>query len=83
MITSTSTSPQSSAFKPSHINPAQWHQSVGYARAVCARFFRDGGTPADALSAFGIEAPATAVGWSKAVERIAEMLCAAPARQAA
>lgn len=83
MITSTSMPPQSSAFKPSHVNPAQWHQSVGYARAACARIFRDGGTPVDALSAFGIEATTVAVGWSKAVERIAELLCATPARQAA
>jgi hypothetical protein len=83
MITSTPTSPQSTAFQPAHVNVAQWHQAVGYARAACARIFRDGGTPADALSAFGIEAPATAVGWSKAVERIAEMLCATPARRAA
>lgn len=81
MITSTST--PSSASKPAHINPAHWHQSVGYARAACARIFRDGGTPADALSAFGIECRASVGDWSKAVERIAEALCAIPARQAA
>lgn len=79
MITSTST--PSTTSKPSHVNPAHWHQSVGYARAACARIFRDGGTPADAMLAFGIEG--TAADWSKAVERIAEVLCAAPARQAA
>jgi hypothetical protein len=81
MITSTST--PSSASKPAHVNPAHWHQSVGYARAACARIFRDGGTPADAMSAFGIESGASVGDWSKAVERIAEILCAAPARKAA
>lgn len=69
-----------------HINPLQWHQAVGYARQSCARIFRDGGAPADALAAFGI--PATAVeplaDWSKAVEVIADVLCTRqPARHAA
>ena len=37
-----------------HINPLQWHQAVEIARQSCARFFRDGGSPADALGAFGV-----------------------------
>ena len=37
-----------------HVNPLQWHQAVGVARQSCARFFRDGGAPADALLAFGL-----------------------------
>ncbi len=41
---------------PHHVNPLQWHQAVGVARQSCARFFRDGGTPADALGAFGVAA---------------------------
>ena len=67
-----------------HINPLQWHQAVGIARASCARFFRDGGAPADALLAFGlpVDDPA-AQDWSRAVEAIAESLCAAPMRRAA
>lgn len=77
-----STTP-SSATKPVHINPVHWHQSVGYARAACARMFRDGGTPADALEAFGIDGSDAVHDWSKAVERIAEMLCASPLRKAA
>ena len=39
-----------------HVNPLQWHQAVGVARQSCARFFRDGGAPADALLAFGLSA---------------------------
>jgi len=68
---------------PDHINPAQWHQSLGYARQACARIFRDGGTPGDALTAFGLAGNHGVKDWSKAVEMIAEMLCAQPARKAA
>ena len=39
-----------------HINPLQWHQSLGYARQVAARIFRDGGSPLDAMKAFGLDA---------------------------
>jgi hypothetical protein len=72
---------------PSHINPIQWNQSVGYARQAAARIFRDGGTPADAMRAFGIEPYGSGeADWSKAVAAIAEMLCtpgAAEIRRAA
>ena len=67
---------------PDHINPVQWHQSLGYARQACARVFRDGGAPRDALEAFGLTAP-NGADWSKAVETIAEVLCARPLRKAA
>jgi hypothetical protein len=67
---------------PEHINPLQWHQSLGYARQACARIFRDGGTPEDAIRAFGLKS-ADATDWSKAVEVIAEHLSAAPMRRAA
>jgi hypothetical protein len=78
-----STSNAASTSKPAHVNPVHWHQSVGYARAACARLFRDGGSPADALMAFGIDGAQTVTDWSKAVERIAEMLCSTPVRKAA
>lgn len=69
---------------PDHINPLQWHQALGIARQSCARFFRDGGRPADALMAFGLSpAAAPAADWSKAVEAIAQVLCEAPERRAA
>jgi hypothetical protein len=67
---------------PDHINPVQWHHSLGYARQVCARIFRDGGTPRDAIKALGLTAPSDA-DWSKAVELIAEVLCTRPLRKAA
>jgi hypothetical protein len=60
---------------PLHHNPLQWSAAVGYARQACARIFRDGGTPADALAAFGLAAPAARLDWSVAVDRIAELLC--------
>ena len=69
---------------PEHINPLQWHQSMGYARQSCARIFRDGGTPADALRAFGLTSEASCKSdWDKVVEAIAVALCATPMRQAA
>ena len=67
---------------PAHINPVQWNQSLGYARQACARIFRDGGSPADAVRAFGFDAENVA-DWSRAVELVAESLTRAPARRAA
>jgi hypothetical protein len=61
---------------PQHINPVQWHQAADYARQACARIFRDGGTPAEALSAFGLQPADASAGWSVAVDRIAQALCA-------
>jgi hypothetical protein len=69
---------------PEHINPMQWTQAQGVARQSCARFFRDGGSPADAMRAFGFRADAlTLTDWSKAVDAIAQTLCATPSRRAA
>jgi len=59
-----------------HINPMQWHQAMGVARQVSARIFRDGGSAADALAAFGLKSEAGELDWSRAVEAIAEALCA-------
>lgn len=64
-----------------HINPMQWHQAQGVARQSCARFFRDGGTPADAVRAFGIASVEDGLDWVKAVEQIAGVLCAQPQQQ--
>ena len=70
---------------PGHINPLQWHQALGVARQSCARFFRDGNEPADAMQAFGLPPgdDAGPVDWSKAVEAIANVLCAIPEKRAA
>ena len=68
---------------PRHINPVQWQQAMGYARQACARIFRDGGTPADAVRAFGLPATGPAADWSTAVDRISQSLCAPGLRKAA
>jgi hypothetical protein len=69
---------------PEYINPVAWNQAIGLARQSCARIFRDGGTPADALAAFGLVASdAAQVDWTKAVSAIAEMLCAPALSKAA
>jgi hypothetical protein len=66
-----------------YINPWQWQQSVEQARQVCARIFRDGGSPIDAVIAFGLGPPTRAIDWSIAVDRIAEALSAPVLRKAA
>lgn len=66
----------------SHINPLQWHSAIGVARQICARVFRDGGSPADAVIAFGLT-NAEPMSWSKAVDMIAERLCLREFRNAA
>lgn len=71
-----------SARAPRSVNPAHWHQSVGYARQACARVFRDGGSPTDAVAAFGI-APEGTLDWGRAVEMIADALCARPMQRVA
>ena len=67
---------------PDHLNPIQWHQAVAVSRQTCARVFRDGGTPAEALASFGIAGPRD-VSWEKAVDMIAAELCAHPLPKAA
>jgi hypothetical protein len=68
---------------PNNVNPVQWQQSVGYARSVCARVFRDGGKPADALAAFGLDASVAPADWAIVVDRIATQISKAPVRKAA
>ncbi len=67
---------------PPNVDPVHWHQSVGYARQACARVFRDGGSPAEAIATFGAKADGR-LDWSRAVEVIAEVMCARPARRVA
>jgi hypothetical protein len=68
---------------PNNVNPVQWQQSLGYARNVCARVFRDGGRPADAMAAFGLDPAGASVDWAVVVERIATQISKAPQRKAA
>ena len=66
------------------LNPVQWHQAQGYARQYCARVFRDGGTPLDAIRAFGLVGSCEdETDWSKAVSLIADSLCQQSPRRAA
>jgi len=65
-----------------HISPIQWEQAIGYARAACARIFRDGGGPGAALGAFGL-GDGGGADWSTAIDRIALALCAPQQRKAA
>jgi hypothetical protein len=60
---------------PNHINSVQWAQALGYSRQACARVFRDGGQPSDALSAFGLDVGADVIDWARTVELIADTLC--------
>lgn len=62
-------------------NPQQKSHAVGLARQACARVFRDGGAPVDALAAFGLATDDVAVDWSQAVEMIANALCSQPSEQ--
>jgi hypothetical protein len=68
----------STALEPRHVHPLRWPQAVDVAREVCARFFRDGRSPADTVRAFGL-APSEAAGWAGAVNAIAEAVHAGPA----
>ena len=68
---------------PRHINPQQWQHAIGIARQACARIFRDGGAPADALKAFGIMTSESSFNWQQATDSIAHSLCAGPLKRAA
>ena len=58
-----------------YVNTAEWDHATGVARQVCARVFRDGGAPADALEAFGLAHEDLHGNWRAAVDRIAQALC--------
>ncbi len=67
---------------PEHLSPIQWHQAVAVSREQCARIFRDGGTPGDALIAFGLM-PEDGANWERVVDLVASELCAHPIKRAA
>jgi hypothetical protein len=69
---------------PVHVNALQWHHAQSIARQTCARMFRDGGQPADAVQSFNIALTETQqLDWGRAVELITESLCQLPLQQAA
>lgn len=69
---------------PLHLNPMQWHQALSVSRQTCARVFRDGGSPAEALAAFGLKSEQSdRLTWERAVDQIAEEICSHPIARAA
>jgi hypothetical protein len=69
---------------PAHIDALQWHHAQLRARLSCARVFREGGHPADALLQFDVKLDDTRrLGWARAVEAITETLCQLPVKLAA
>jgi hypothetical protein len=69
---------------PDHVNPIQWQHAIAVSRQSCARFFCDGGSPADAVAAYGIKiSHGQDVTWDRAVDQIANELCAHPLPRAA
>jgi hypothetical protein len=69
---------------PAHSNSMQWHHAQSIARQTCARVFRDGGQPADALQEFDASVrSADKIGWGRAVELITQSLCQLPLKIAA
>jgi hypothetical protein len=70
----------STILEPRHVQPRQWHQAIGLAREVCARYFLDGRSPADVVRAHGL-APLDTGGWAHAVNMLAELHCAPAARR--
>ena len=67
---------------PDYVSPIQWHQAVAVSREQCARIFRDGGAPGDALIAFGLTAEKKA-NWERVVDLVAAELSAHPMKRAA
>ena len=69
---------------PVNINAIEWAQANDRARHICARVFRDGGAPIDALTFHGVRSDCDAHDWGKAVELLAEAFCDhAPMKRAA
>ena len=70
----------STILEPQRVHPLRWRQSVDVSREVCARFFRDGRSPADAVRSCGL-ALSEAATWAQAVNVLAELHCAPQAAQ--
>jgi hypothetical protein len=68
---------------PHNLNPIQWQQALDVSRQACAKIFRDGGSPREALASFGVMAEKAGLTWEKAVDAIAAELCAHPVARAA
>ncbi len=63
---------------PRPVNPLQWSEAIGLARHTCARVFRDGGSPSDAMRSFGLRARTVErADWDEAIRSIAQSICSA------
>jgi hypothetical protein len=61
-----------------NVNPVQWTEAIGHARQTCARIYRGGGNPLEAMRFFGLSTKTVRVSdWDQAIERIAWSLCGA------
>jgi len=62
--------------RPANINHVEWELALSLGRSICADFFKKGGTPADALTAYGT-APRRGelANWKVAIETIAVAHC--------
>jgi hypothetical protein len=67
---------------PDYLSPIQWQQAIAVSRQECARIFRDGGTPQDALIAFRLR-PDESANWERVVDLVAGEIFAHPAKRAA
>ncbi len=54
--------------------PVQWEQAIGLARHTCAKVYRDGGSPAEALFSAGADNSADA-SWDTAIRALARQFC--------
>lgn len=61
--------------RPENINPQEWEQALTQARSICMRLFKKGGTPLDALKAYGIHHICSHPNWGVAIETIAYANC--------
>jgi hypothetical protein len=65
----------STILEPRHVHPLRWREAIDVARDICARFFRDGRSPADAVRSVGLTTSGAAT-WAHAVNVLAELHCA-------
>lgn len=69
--------------RPDYVNPVEWELALSMARSICADMFRKGGTPLDALRAYGIERSFSHPNWQNAIDIIALANCHRAVAQAA
>lgn len=61
--------------RPFNLNPVEWELALSMARSICADIFKKGGTPADALTAYGMRRSYSHPNWQNAIDAIAYSNC--------